>query len=86
MKILAHRCFEKILLQNFQTLHLFDAIHSNENKKYSYIFNIELVSKVKVKKKTQNSFVWHIYIHTRRDLNTLQCVFIAAQVSWIFIN
>lgn len=32
----------------FQTLHLFDVIHSNENKKYSYIFHIELVSKVQV--------------------------------------
>lgn len=38
----------EILLQDFQTLHLFDVIHSNENKKYSYIFHIELVSKVQV--------------------------------------
>lgn len=31
------------MTRDFQTLHLFDDIHSNENKKYS--FHIELVSK-----------------------------------------
>lgn len=60
---------------NFQTLHLFDDIHSNENKKYS--FHIELVSKgTRLKYNTEVICV----VMCMCDLNTIQCVSIAAQV------
>lgn len=71
------------LLQLFQTLHLFDIIHSHENKKYSYIFLYRASEQVTSLKQTQKSSVRHT-LYTRRGLNTTQCVSIAAQVSWMF--
>lgn len=69
----------------FQTLHLFDVIHSNRNKKYSDTFNIELMSK-STRLKQYRNLSRGMFICTRRGLNTVQCVSIAAEVLLMFVT